>query len=185
MWTGRCGMRGSGRGRVRLCVAVAGFAHLRYGAYCAGAAGRAGADLRRRSERYLDAAAAGHPCEHQVRATFFLLGSRAEAQPELVRRIAAAGHMIGNHSWSHPNLAYSMREPRSRGAAADQRNAAADHGRAGKVFPAALWGAAAGGVSHCARDGHEAGAVERDDLGLERAFSGADCGTADEEDRRA
>ena len=44
---------------------------------------------------------------HDVRATFFLLGSRAEAEPELVRRIAAAGHVIGNHSWDHPNLARS------------------------------------------------------------------------------
>ena len=44
---------------------------------------------------------------HDVRATFFLLGSRAEAQLELVRRIAAEGHLIGNHSWSHPNLAWS------------------------------------------------------------------------------
>ena len=43
--------------------------------------------------------------EHKVRATFFLLGCHAEAEPELVRRIAGAGHLIGNHSWSHPNLA--------------------------------------------------------------------------------
>jgi len=43
--------------------------------------------------------------EHGVRATFFLLGNRAAVLPELVRRIAAAGHTIGNHSWSHPNLA--------------------------------------------------------------------------------
>lgn len=42
--------------------------------------------------------------EHEVRATFFLLGGRAQAQAELVRRIAAAGHTIGNHSWSHPKL---------------------------------------------------------------------------------
>jgi len=42
---------------------------------------------------------------HDVHATFFLLGSRAEAEPDLVRRIASAGHAIGNHSWSHPNLA--------------------------------------------------------------------------------
>jgi peptidoglycan/xylan/chitin deacetylase (PgdA/CDA1 family) len=41
----------------------------------------------------------------EVRATFFLVGSFAKAEPELVRRIAAAGHLIGNHSWSHPNLA--------------------------------------------------------------------------------
>ena len=46
---------------------------------------------------------------HELRATFFLLGSRAQAQPELVRRIAAAGHLVGNHSWSHPNLALSGR----------------------------------------------------------------------------
>lgn len=50
--------------------------------------------------RLLDALA-----NHDVRATFFLLGGRAEAEPELVRRIAADGHLIGNHSWSHPNLA--------------------------------------------------------------------------------
>jgi peptidoglycan-N-acetylglucosamine deacetylase len=41
----------------------------------------------------------------EVRATFFLIGQYAQAEPALVRRIAAAGHAIGNHSWSHPNLA--------------------------------------------------------------------------------
>jgi peptidoglycan/xylan/chitin deacetylase (PgdA/CDA1 family) len=40
-----------------------------------------------------------------VRATFFLVGKFAQAEPGLVRRIVAAGHLIGNHSWSHPNLA--------------------------------------------------------------------------------
>lgn len=42
---------------------------------------------------------------HGVRATFFQLGSRAAAEPALVRRMVAEGHLIGNHSWSHPNLA--------------------------------------------------------------------------------
>jgi len=40
-----------------------------------------------------------------VRATFFLVASRAQTQPELVRSIVGAGHCIGNHSWSHRNLA--------------------------------------------------------------------------------
>jgi peptidoglycan/xylan/chitin deacetylase (PgdA/CDA1 family) len=40
-----------------------------------------------------------------VRATFFLVGSHACSEPALVRRIVAAGHIIGNHTWSHPNLA--------------------------------------------------------------------------------
>lgn len=43
--------------------------------------------------------------DHGVKATFFLMGSRAKQEPALVRRIAAEGHLIGNHSWSHPNLA--------------------------------------------------------------------------------
>ena len=42
---------------------------------------------------------------HDVRATFFLVGRYAQAEPDLVRRIHAAGHLIGNHSWSHPILA--------------------------------------------------------------------------------
>lgn len=44
---------------------------------------------------------------HDVKATFFMMGSRAQAQPKLVRQMMAAGHLIGNHSWSHPNLAYT------------------------------------------------------------------------------
>lgn len=42
---------------------------------------------------------------HGIRATFFQLGCRAAAEPALVRRMVAEGHLIGNHSWSHPNLA--------------------------------------------------------------------------------
>ena len=42
-----------------------------------------------------------------VHATFFMVGSHAQAEPELVRRVAERGHLIGNHSWNHPNLARS------------------------------------------------------------------------------
>jgi Predicted xylanase/chitin deacetylase len=41
---------------------------------------------------------------HRVRATFFVVGSRARAHPELVRRIAREGHLIGNHSDTHALL---------------------------------------------------------------------------------
>ena len=41
----------------------------------------------------------------EVHATFFLVGRYAQAEPALVRQIVAAGHQIGNHSWSHLNLA--------------------------------------------------------------------------------
>ncbi|MDQ7804487.1 polysaccharide deacetylase family protein [Amycolatopsis sp. A133] len=39
-----------------------------------------------------------------TRATFFLWGEHAAAHPDLVRAIAAAGHTIGNHTWTHPQL---------------------------------------------------------------------------------
>ncbi|HVN94363.1 MAG TPA: polysaccharide deacetylase family protein [Terracidiphilus sp.] len=47
---------------------------------------------------------------NNVRATFFLLGSRAKMQPQLVQRMVRAGHLIGNHSWDHPNMARSSAE---------------------------------------------------------------------------
>lgn len=42
--------------------------------------------------------------EYGIPATFFLLGKQAERYPDLVRRILAEGHEVGNHSYSHPNL---------------------------------------------------------------------------------
>ena len=42
---------------------------------------------------------------HGARATFFVTGSQAEAHPDLIRRIAAEGHTLGNHTWNHEDLA--------------------------------------------------------------------------------
>jgi peptidoglycan/xylan/chitin deacetylase (PgdA/CDA1 family) len=39
-----------------------------------------------------------------VRATFFLVGQHASEHPGLVRKIAAEGHSIGHHTWSHRSL---------------------------------------------------------------------------------
>lgn len=52
--------------------------------------------------RVLDALAA-----EQVKATFFLIGRNARANPEMTRRIAAAGHTLANHTMNHP---WTMRE---------------------------------------------------------------------------
>lgn len=38
-------------------------------------------------------------------ATFFVVGKMAEKSPDLVRLIDRKGHLIGNHSFSHPNMA--------------------------------------------------------------------------------
>jgi peptidoglycan-N-acetylglucosamine deacetylase len=41
---------------------------------------------------------------HCVKATFFLIGRKAAANPGLVKEISAQGHAIGSHSYRHPNL---------------------------------------------------------------------------------
>lgn len=48
--------------------------------------------------------------EQQVPATFFLVGQQMEGQEWLVRKIAASGHEIGNHTDSHPDLT-TLEEP--------------------------------------------------------------------------
>jgi peptidoglycan/xylan/chitin deacetylase (PgdA/CDA1 family) len=42
--------------------------------------------------------------EKGVKATFFVVGKRAERYPEIVRRAWAEGHLVGNHTWSHYSL---------------------------------------------------------------------------------
>lgn len=41
---------------------------------------------------------------HRARATFFLIGRFARECPDLVREVAARGHLIANHTYTHPNL---------------------------------------------------------------------------------
>ncbi len=41
---------------------------------------------------------------YNARATFFMVGEAAQRHPNLVRRVAEAGHAIGNHSWDHPSF---------------------------------------------------------------------------------
>jgi peptidoglycan/xylan/chitin deacetylase (PgdA/CDA1 family) len=45
--------------------------------------------------------------KHQVQATFFMLGGHVRKRPEIVRAVSEAGHAIGNHSFSHPNLIFA------------------------------------------------------------------------------
>ncbi|HEX5236416.1 MAG TPA: polysaccharide deacetylase family protein [Silvibacterium sp.] len=43
---------------------------------------------------------------HQVHATFFVIGRFARERTQLIRQIRAAGHVIGNHTWTHPMLLF-------------------------------------------------------------------------------
>jgi peptidoglycan-N-acetylglucosamine deacetylase len=44
--------------------------------------------------------------KHDVRATFFCIGRYAQQKPQIVRDLVEAGHVVGNHTYTHPNLAF-------------------------------------------------------------------------------
>lgn len=44
--------------------------------------------------------------KYSVRATFFAIGEFARREPALLREVAAAGHVVGSHTMSHPWLAW-------------------------------------------------------------------------------
>lgn len=46
---------------------------------------------------------------YDLKATFFMLGRQVEAFPEIARTVAADGHEIGNHSYSHPLYLFRSR----------------------------------------------------------------------------
>src|SRR6266849_5888192 len=44
---------------------------------------------------------------HNVRATFFLIGRFVQQRPDIVREVVKAGHVIGNHTFTHPLLTFN------------------------------------------------------------------------------
>ena len=44
---------------------------------------------------------------HQVKATFFLIGRFVQQRPEIARALVEAGHVLGVHTWDHPNLIFA------------------------------------------------------------------------------
>ena len=49
--------------------------------------------------------------KHNVKATFFVVGHYLETAPELIKRMCAEGHTVGNHTYNHPDMsAISSRE---------------------------------------------------------------------------
>jgi cellulose synthase/poly-beta-1,6-N-acetylglucosamine synthase-like glycosyltransferase/peptidoglycan/xylan/chitin deacetylase (PgdA/CDA1 family)/spore germination protein YaaH len=69
-----------------------------------------------------------------VRATFFVIGQNAERHPDLVHRMWDEGHEIGNHSFTHPNLAAIPNERLLLELNATQRVIEADLGRSTIFF---------------------------------------------------
>lgn len=46
---------------------------------------------------------------HDVRATFFLIGNYAQQRPDIAGTVANAGHVVGNHTFTHPLLTFKSK----------------------------------------------------------------------------
>ncbi|WP_195986276.1 delta-lactam-biosynthetic de-N-acetylase [Clostridium sp. D33t1_170424_F3] len=42
--------------------------------------------------------------KHNVKATFFVVGNYIETSPDLIKRMVAEGHIVGNHTYHHPDM---------------------------------------------------------------------------------
>ena len=75
-----------------------------------------------------------------VKATFFIVGENGETNPGLVQRILAEGHEIGNHTFTHPNIAEASAEGARVELNATQRLVEALTGRSMRLFRPPFFG---------------------------------------------
>jgi cellulose synthase/poly-beta-1,6-N-acetylglucosamine synthase-like glycosyltransferase/peptidoglycan/xylan/chitin deacetylase (PgdA/CDA1 family)/spore germination protein YaaH len=76
----------------------------------------------------------------RVAATFFVVGENAVSEPDLLRRMVAEGHEIGNHTYTHPNLALESIETVRLEIAANERAIEAITGHGTRLFRAPFMG---------------------------------------------
>ncbi|MFH4233938.1 polysaccharide deacetylase family protein, partial [Acinetobacter baumannii] len=75
-----------------------------------------------------------------VKAAFFIVGQNGQANPDLVKRIVAEGHEIGNHSFTHPNLGEVPRQITELELNTTQRLIESLTGRSTRLFRAPYFG---------------------------------------------
>jgi peptidoglycan-N-acetylglucosamine deacetylase len=88
---------------------------------------------------------------HEVTATFFLIGRYVAMRPHVARAIAEAGHLVANHTYSHPNLLFVSRS-RMLAELSDCSKAIADATGVDARFFRPPFGARRPGVLQTARD---------------------------------
>ena len=63
--------------------------------------------------------------KHNVHATFFMIGRFVRERPDIARAVAVAGHVVGNHTFTHPRLIFQS-EAQTRAELTDCRQALQD-----------------------------------------------------------
>ena len=88
--------------------------------------------------------------KHDVRATFFMIGRYVRQRPDIAREVARAGHVVGNHTFTHPLLTFES-AAQTRIQLLECRSALTDAiGDHSEFVPATVWRAAARYAARCA-----------------------------------
>ena len=75
----------------------------------------------------------------RVKATFFVLGQNAQSHPEILQRMVAEGHELGNHTFTHPNLSEVGAYRRTLELNATQRTIQSSVGVSTRLFRPPYW----------------------------------------------
>ena len=110
--------------------------------------------------------------KHNVKATFFLIGRYVQSRPDIARELVRAGHVVGNHTFSHPNLIFVSARQTTEAIAGLRAGIDGCGGRAFAAVSSSVWWTAAEYSAHRANAGAGASDVECHWLGLERKTSG-------------
>ena len=78
--------------------------------------------------------------QENIKATFFIVGQNGQTNPDLIKRIFAEGHEIGNHSFTHPNLGEVPRQITELELNATQRLIESLTGHSTRLFRAPYFG---------------------------------------------
>jgi peptidoglycan/xylan/chitin deacetylase (PgdA/CDA1 family) len=76
---------------------------------------------------------------HQARATFFLVGRRARAHPELLARIRAEGHEVANHTETHPRALWQRQSAFEEELLAGEKTLGLEKARLKLFRPPGIW----------------------------------------------
>ncbi len=106
---------------------------------------------------------------HNVCATFFLIGRYTKQRPDIVRELVKAGHIVGNHTFTHPLLTFKSSSEVRKELARLPLYLARCHRRTLETFPSTLRWTPSRCPARRARIGLAAGHVERHRLRLECA----------------
>ena len=122
--------------------------------------------------------------KHDVYATFFLIGRYVQQRPEIVREVVEAGHVIGNHTFTHPFLSLKSAAEIRQELSDCHSSPARRHRRALQSVPPAVRRTSPRRSAHRPRIRSRTRDVECDRLRLERAAVSGNRAEGDEADSR-